>query len=191
MRPAGPFSPGPVPSSFHIAAASDADCDELAALVNSAYRGDTSRAGWTTEADLLDGQRTDPAALRAQIARPGHVILCLRADTAGPILACVSVHDVDDVRGRGVYFGMLTVRPDLQARGLGRALLDRIEQLARERGARQVTMTVIPLRQTLVAWYERRGFRRTGETRPFPYDQPAFGIPKRPDLTLAVFEKIL
>lgn len=178
-------------SSFHIAAASDADCDELAVLVNHAYRGDSSRAGWTTEADLLDGQRTDAAALRAQIAGPGHAILCLRAAAAGPILGCVAVHDIDDEGGRGVYFGMLTVRPDMQARGLGRALLDRIEELARERGARRVTMTVIPLRQTLVAWYERRGFRPRGDVRPFPYDQPAFGMPKRPDLTLAVFEKVL
>ena len=158
--------------------------------MNHAYRGDSSRAGWTTEADLLDGQRTDAAALRAQIAWPGHAILCLRA-AAGPILGCAAVHDIDDERSRGVYFGMLTVRPDMQARGLGRALLDRIEQLARERGATRVAMTVIPLRQTLVAWYERRGFRPTGEVRPFPCDQPAFGMPRRPDLTLAVYEKVL
>ncbi len=176
---------------MHVTEAGDADCDELAALVNAAYRGDSSRAGWTTETDLLDGQRTDPATLRAQIAEPGHTILCLRATAVGPILACAAVHDVDDERGRAVYFGMLTVRPALQARGLGRALLDRIERLGRDRGAGRVTMTVIPLRQELVAWYERRGFRRTGDVRAFPYDQPAFGIPKRPDLTLAVFEKIL
>jgi ribosomal protein S18 acetylase RimI-like enzyme len=128
--------------------------------------------------------------LREEIARPGHAILCLRERATGPILACVSIHDEDD--GRSLYFGMITVRPDLQARGFGRALLDRVEQLARARGARRVTMTVIPLRGPLVAWYERRGFHPTGEVRPFPYDDnQRFGVPKRPDLTLAVYEKRL
>jgi ribosomal protein S18 acetylase RimI-like enzyme len=170
------------------AIATDTDLDAIAALVNSAYRGDSSRAGWTTEADYLEGQRTDAERLREQLAAtPGAVMLLLR-DDEGALLGSVWL----EPRGVDVwYLGMFTVRPDLQARGLGRILLDASEQLAAARGARRMRISVIQLREPLIAWYERRGFRATGETVPFPYGDPRNGIPLRDDLQLLVFEKPL
>ena len=170
------------------AIATDTDLDEIAALVNSAYRGDSSRAGWTTEADYLEGQRTDAERLREQLAAtPGAVMLALRDDD-GTLLGCVWL----EPRGTEVwYLGMFTIRPDLQARGLGRSLLDESERFARARGARTMRISVIQLREPLIAWYERRGFRATGESVPFPYGDERNGIPLRNDLQLLVFEKPL
>jgi ribosomal protein S18 acetylase RimI-like enzyme len=170
------------------AIATDADLDAIAALVNSAYRGDSSRAGWTTEADYLEGQRTDAERLREQLAAtPGAVMLSFRDDD-GSLLGSVWL----EPRGTDAwYLGMFTIRPDLQARGLGRTLLAEAERFAKERGARRMRITVIQLREPLIAWYERRGFRATGEAVPFPYGDPRNGIPLRDDLQLLVFEKPL
>ena len=162
--------------------------DELAgvvALVNSAYRGDSARQGWANEADLLNGPRIDEATLRGDLGRAGARLLVLREDVAGEggaggLLGCVWVEPA----GEGVwYVGMLTVRPDLQDRGLGRAVLAGAEAFARERGARRVRMTVIGVRGTLIAWYGRRGYVGTGETQAFP------GEPERADLRFVVLEK--
>ena len=170
-----------------IAPAADADLEAIAALVNSAYRGESSRAGWTTEADYLDGQRTDAATLRADLAASsGALILALRDDVGGPILGTVWL---ERDTPQAWYLGMLTVKPDLQARQLGRALLAAAEAYAAERGGRTVEMTVINIRDTLIAWYERRGYARTGETRPFPSDTAKFGAPRRDDLAFVVLEK--
>jgi ribosomal protein S18 acetylase RimI-like enzyme len=158
----------------------------VAALVNSAYRGDSSRQGWTTEADLLGGQRTDPETLARDLARPGARILLLRG--AGELMGCVWLEPADR---DAWYVGMVTVRPDLQDRGLGRLLLDAAESEAAGEGARATRMTVISIRKELIAWYERRGYRLTGETRPFPYGDPLFGEPARDDLAFAVLEKAL
>jgi ribosomal protein S18 acetylase RimI-like enzyme len=170
------------------AIATDADLDAIAALVNSAYRGESSRTGWTTEADFLDGQRTDPERLRAELAaKPGAVLLALRDDD-GALIGSVWL----EPRGADAwYLGMFTIRPDLQSRGLGRTLLDEAERFARSRGARRMQMTVIQLRAPLIAWYERLGFRATGETVPFPYGDERSGIPLRDDLQLLLFEKRL
>jgi GNAT superfamily N-acetyltransferase len=171
-----------------VAIATDADLDAIAALVNSAYRGDSSRAGWTTEADYLEGQRTDAERLREQLAATtGAVMLTLRDDD-GTLLGTVWL----EPRGADVwYLGMFTVRPDLPARGLGRILLDASEQFATARGARRMRISVIQLRAPLIEWYERRGFRATGESVPFPYGDERNGIPLRNDLQLLVFEKPL
>ena len=168
--------------------AREADAAALVALVNSAYRGDPSRAGWTTEADLLGGQRTDEAALREFIAggaARGDAAMLLHEDAAGP-LACVQL----ERRGERAYLGMLTIRPTAQAAGLGRALLAAAERHARETwGSRAIVMTVIEQRDELIAWYERRGYARTGRFAPFPYGDTRFGEPKRPDLRFVVLEK--
>jgi len=166
------------------AIATDADLDAIAALVNSAYRGESSRAGWTTEADYLEGQRTDPERLRHELAgTPGAVLLTLRDDD-GALLGSVWL----EPRGAEVwYLGMFTIRPDLQARGLGRVLLEAAERFAMSRGARRMRITVIQLRAPLIAWYERRGFSATGESVPFPYGDERNGIPLRNDLQLLVF----
>ncbi|HEX5661672.1 MAG TPA: GNAT family N-acetyltransferase [Polyangiales bacterium] len=162
------------------------DVDEIVEMVESAYRGDGSRAGWTTEADLLDGQRTDAAAIteliRGQLTR---IVLALSAElTIGSVLLAEERN--------GVYLGMLTVRPNAQARGVGRALLAEVERIARsERLGRTIRMTVIGQRAELIAWYARRGYLPTGEHEPFPYGQPRFGLPRRDDLYFAVLEKKL
>jgi ribosomal protein S18 acetylase RimI-like enzyme len=158
--------------------------------VNSAYRGESSRQGWTTEADYLDGQRTDRATLTRDLAAtPGARLLTWRDTPEGPLLGSVWLEPVGD--GEAWYLGMLTVRPDLQDRGLGRALLAAAEAEAAAAGARRIRMTVVSIRDTLIAWYRRRGYAPTGEIRPFPYGDPLFGEPKRPDLEFVVLEKRL
>jgi len=170
-----------------IAPATAADVAALVALVNGAYRGEGSRRGWTTEADLLGGQRTDPEGIAALIDAPGHVILLLR-DPSG-LAACVLL---EEKPGRTCYLGMLTVRPDLQGGGIGRRLLAGAEAYARDRvGAVAMEMTVIDVRHELIAWYERRGYIRTGEERPFPYGDERFGLPQRGDLRFTVLRKEL
>lgn len=176
---------------FDIAPAQHPDLGEIVALVNSAYRGDSSRAGWTTEADLLDGQRVDLGMLRDALDA-GEVILCLREGAGRPILACVTLKpDGDRVSPDVWYLGMLTVAPGLQGGGIGKALLASAENFARERGARRMWMSVIQVRSELIAWYERRGYRKTGETGPFPYGNARFGVPRRPDLSFVFLEKEL
>jgi GNAT superfamily N-acetyltransferase len=174
-------------------AATAADVDAVVALVQSAYRGEASRAGWTTEADWIDGARTDAREVGGIIAAPDSLILVLDA-LSGPDEAPVLLASCQLARrSAGVaYFGMFAVRPGAQGRGTGRTLLAAAEAWARDEwGAHTMTMTVIDVRHELIAWYERQGYRRTGETEPFPYGQPAFGIPKVPGLRFAVLAKEL
>lgn len=170
---------------MQIRLASVVDVVDVVALVQSAYRGEVSRAGWTTEADLLDGQRTDPAALAALVADPAAQLLL--AVDGGEILGCCAIED----RGELWYFGTFAVRPVGQARGTGSALLAEAERLARAAGASTLELTVIHAREDLIAWYERRGYARTGETRPFPYGDQRFGLPRREDLVFVVLDKPL
>ncbi len=163
-----------------------ADVDAIVVLVTSAYRGEASRAGWTTEADLLDGNRIDPDVLRADIARDRSRVLL--ASQAGELVACAHVA-IEDGAG---YFGMFAVRPVLQGGGVGKAVLAEAERVARvDWGLPVMRMTVIDVREDLIAWYERRGYRRTGIKKPFPAVDPRFGIPKRDDLRFEVLEKPL
>jgi ribosomal protein S18 acetylase RimI-like enzyme len=161
-----------------------ADIPALHALIESAYRGESSRAGWTTEADLLDGQRTDPEDLADILADPAQALLTAWRD--GDLVGCILIAD----RGEGTgYFGMLSIRPTLQGGGLGRTLVGVAHAALAERfGARRVRISVLPQRETLIAWYERLGYQKTGETLPFPYGNPRFGLPKRDDLHFVVME---
>lgn len=173
--------------ALHFRTATAGDVDAIVALVESAYRGDASRAGWTTEADLLDGRRTGADDVLACIDRPRSVIL-LAEDDAGDMLACAHVADDD---GAG-YFGMFSVRPTLQGAGIGKRLLEHAERFVRERWSLPVMrMTVIDVRDELIAFYERRGYRRTGVVKPFPYGDERFGLPRRDDLRFEVLEKTL
>ncbi|MES2723913.1 MAG: GNAT family N-acetyltransferase [Pseudomonadota bacterium] len=169
--------------------ATTADLPAIVDLVNSAYRGETSRQGWTTEADYLEGQRTDLATLTRDLAdTPGAALFAWRDDPDTPLLGTVWLEPAET----GVwYLGMLTVRPDLQARRLGRTLLHAAEAVAERKGARRIRMTVVNIRDTLIAWYARRGYDPTGETRPFPYGDDRFGVPLRDDLAFVVLEKVL
>jgi GNAT superfamily N-acetyltransferase len=170
---------------FTITAATFADVAPLVALVNGAYRGESSRRGWTTEEHLVGGQRSDEAAIARDIGTRGQVILMLRQGST--LCGCVML---EDKPGRTCYLGLLTVRPDLQAGGIGRRLLTAGEAWAAEQfGSHYVEMTVVQLRPELIAWYERRGYRLTGEVRPFPYDDQRFGLPKRDDLRFVVLRR--
>jgi len=162
-----------------------ADIPALHQLIQSAYRGEASRAGWTTEADLLDGQRTDPDELADIIADPKQALLTAWRGDA--VVGCVLIAD----RGQGTgYFGMLSIRPTLQGGGLGRRLVEAAHAaLVGRFGARRVRISVFPQRETLIAWYERLGYRRTGDTLPFPYGHPRYGLPRRDDLYFVVMER--
>lgn len=167
-------------------AARPADVDALVALVQSAYRGDASRAGWTTEADLLDGQRTDPEGVGRTIADPNSRIVLAEID--GTLMACAHI----ECQPRGAYFGMFSVNPKSQGGGIGNQLIAECERIARDEWhCASVFMTVIRQRDELIAWYERRGYAKTGERKPFPYGDPRFGLPKRDDLEFIVLEKKL
>ena len=163
------------------------DAGALHALIERAYRGEASRAGWTTEADLLAGQRTDRAEIEDTLADPARRLLTAWRD--GDLIGCVLIAD----RGDGVgYLGMLSVEPTLQSAGVGGRLVEAAEEaLARLFNARRVRMQVIRQREALIAWYERRGYARMGETAPFPYDNARFGLPLRDDLEFIILEKPL
>lgn len=169
--------------SFRRACAHEAEL--IAKLVNSAYRGDSSRAGWTTEADLLDGQRTDEQEIQRLIQDETSIILlCLNN---GEVIGSVLLQKKEEA----AYLGMFVVKPELQGSGIGKRFLCEAEQFAqREWGIRKITMTVITRLQELIAFYQRRGYRRTGEVLPFP-DDPAAGIPLVQGLQFEILEKDL
>jgi len=172
-------------SELRFRLANRADVPHIVALVHSAYRGDHSRLGWTTEADLLDGQRTDPEEVEALIDAADSQLLV--AERAGELVGNVLISR----QGDAAYVGMLAVRPELQAQGIARALLHEVEGRVLAERLGRIEMTVIAQRPELIAWYERRGYRDTGLTRPFPYGDERFGLPRRPDLFFRVLEKAL
>lgn len=173
---------------LRLRAATPDDVPALVALVTRCYRGDASRAGWTTEADLLDGNRIDPEVLRGDIARKdSRVVIVDDAEGATPV-ACAHVCRDGDAG----YFGMFAVAPECQRSGLGGRVLAACEAIARDEwGLPRMRMAVIDLRSELIAWYQRRGYVRTGRHQPFPYGDPRFGLPKRDDLRFEVLEKDL
>ncbi|MFH9938309.1 GNAT family N-acetyltransferase [Streptomyces murinus] len=166
--------------------ATDADVDALVVLIESAYRGDASRAGWTTEADILEGQRTDPEGVLEVIKSTDSRLLTVERD--GLVVACCQLEH----RGDHAYFGMFAVSPTLQGEGLGKIVIAEAERQARAAwGISEMHMTVISVREDLIAWYERRGYRRTGQMSPFPYGDERFGIPRRADLQFELLVKKL
>jgi ribosomal protein S18 acetylase RimI-like enzyme len=150
------------------------DVPELVLLINSSYRGESSKKGWTTEANLIGGQRIDDHSLAEQMADPNAVIL-KNTNDKGKITGCVYLQK----RGDKLYLGMLTVSPVLQANGLGRQLLQAAEEYARSINYHTITMTVITTRTELLEWYERRGYSKTGEVIPLVITEK-FGILKKP-----------
>jgi len=162
------------------------DVPTLHALVERAYRGNAARAGWTHEADLLDGQRSDLPSLTALVGEPRHRFLL--AFQGGTLVGSVALLPP----GPGLaHLGMLAVDPTRQGGGLGKRLIDFAEGEAAEAHAHAVEMTVIRQRPELIGWYARRGYHPTGEERPFPHDDARFGLPRRRDLAFVVLEKPL
>jgi ribosomal protein S18 acetylase RimI-like enzyme len=164
----------------------EADYPAIIDLVNLAYRGTGPSASWNIE-NFIEGQRLNESLLREELATKTQAhLLTYRDGPDGPLLGTVLL----DPRPGGVwYLGLLTIRPDLQRRKLGRTLLAAAEDFAKQRGALRIQMTVVNVRDILIAWYERRGYRATGESRPFPYGDERFGRPLRDDLHFVVLEK--
>ncbi len=164
------------------------DVGAITELVNSAYRGESSQAGWTTEANILGGQRTDAEAIAGMVAANGQAKeqTILVYEERGKVCACVYLKQ----KGSTAYLGMLTVSPKLQAGGIGRVLLVGGENWAKTNWQSvRIEMTVIESRLELIAWYERRGYLRTPKREPFPSHDPRFGVPLVENLMFIVLEK--
>ena len=167
----------------------DDDIPAIVALINRAYRGSGSTAAWNSEAGYISGDRTTSDLLRAEmLAKPEASLLKWVDAQAGGLLGCVWLEPLGDEKW---YLGSLATDPDRQNTGLGRDVLDAAELWMRERGGTRVRITVVNVRETLIAWYLRRGYHLTGETEPFPYDDNRFGTPLRDDLQFVVLEKVL
>lgn len=161
-----------MPDSVTIRVATRDDLPALHPVIERAYRGETARGGWTHEADLIEGPRTDISTLIAIVEDPAQRLLIALKDEA--TLGCVQVSD----RGDGLaYLGLLCIDPGLQAGGYGKQLVTAAEETARDAfHARRMEMTVIDVRRKLIEFYERRGYRISGEKRdfPIPLDPPLF-----------------
>ena len=165
----------------------EADYAAIIDLANVAYRGTGPAASWNVEHGILEGQRMNESLLREELAEaPAGHLLTYRDELDGPLLGTVWLTP----KGENVwYLGLLTVRPDLQNRQLGRSLLAAAEDFVKAHGGRRIRMSVLHVREALIAWYERRGYRASGETQPFPYGDDRFGKPLRDDLYFVVLEK--
>jgi ribosomal protein S18 acetylase RimI-like enzyme len=173
--------------SILLIAAAEADYPAIVSLANRAYRGTGAEASWNVE-NVIEGQRLDESLLREDLAaKPNAQLLLWRAED-NALLGCVWL---EPVQAGAWYLGLLAVDPRLQKQQLGRRLLAAAENHARQRGAIRIRMTVVNLRDTLIAWYQRRGYQLTGETEPFPYGDDRFGRPLRDDLHFVVLEKLL
>lgn len=152
-------------SDPHISLATPADVKDLVALMNSAYRGESSKKGWTTEAHLIGGEvRTDEADVQSVLSLPGSVFLTYRE--SGKLIGCVNLQE----KGERVYLGMFSVSPELQGGGIGRKLMEAADEHAKALGVKAIYMSVISARTDLIAWYERRGYHDTGKRVPFHED---------------------
>ena len=174
--------------SVVTAAAMPVDAVALTDLINSSYRAQGKDAGWTHEVSLLGGARTDTTALLSLFAKREATILLFRRKSDAKLVGCISIELLEPA---DCYLPLLAIDPEQQASGYGRRLLTEAEAFACMHGARTARMTVIRQRENLIAWYERRGYRRTGEILPFPYEDPSVGTPLRDDLQLVVLQKVL
>ncbi len=175
-----------VSTLFNFRLADQKDINHIVALVDSAYRGEKSKQGWTTESHFINGQRTDAEEVRSLMCRENSVlILCFDNDE---LLATIQIQKTGDV----CYLGMFAVQPQRQSSGIGSLLLEQAENYAQQQWkCRVMRMLVISIRQELIDWYRRKGYRPTGEKQRFPYHEPRFGLPARDDLMLDTYEKEL
>ena len=166
-----------------IITATPDDIPALVSLLNSTFRGDASKKGWTTEADLLKGDlRTDEVTLAKLMQTPGAVFLKY-VNEDNNIDGCIFLEKKDS----RLYLGMLSVSAMIQAKGIGKQLMAAATEHAVRHQCSSIFMRVISVRRELIAWYERQGYINTGKTEPFPTDQ-RFGIPTQP-LEFIIMEK--
>lgn len=178
-------------NKFTLKTIQASEVSEVVRLVNSAYRGDSSKEGWTTEAAYLDGQRTDELTLLEEIKDPKKNLFCLRQENSNEIIGTVLLEKFQDSLGAGCYLGMLTVRPNLQNAGAGKWLMLEVERIVKSWNISRITLGVLNPREELMGWYERRGFHKNGVIEEFPYGQEQFGLPKIKDLHFVMFEKTI
>jgi len=163
--------------------ANEKDIPALVALLDSAYRGEASKQGWTSEADLFIGEkRTDEATVTELMKRPGAVFLKYMNDE-DVIEGCVLLHKKEN----RLYLGMFSVSPSAQGKGIGKKILVAADEYARDQNCSSIYMTVITVRKELIAWYEKNGYSKTGSTVPFPVDE-RYGVPTQ-QLEMLVLEK--
>ena len=168
-----------------ILIADEKDISSLVALMDRAYRGENSKQGWTSEADLFIGNmRTDETTVANLIKKPGSVFLKYLNEEK-ILEGCVFLHKKDN----RIYLGMLSVSPSAQGKGIGKKLLAAADHYAKEHNCSSIYMTVITVREELIAWYERNGYQKTGKVLPFPVDE-RYGIPTQ-SLEMLVLEKYL
>ncbi len=169
--------------------AAEADFPAIIDLVNAAYRGHGAVESWNIESGIIEGTRLTDSLLREDLAAKPHAHFLVHRDLwGGAIIGTVWLEPVDEDVW---YLGLFTIDPTLQKQHLGRALLSAAEDFAKERGARTIRMGVFNVRDALIAWYERRGYQRTGKTEPYPYGDNRFGTPLRDDLNFVILEKQL
>ena len=172
---------------MHLEYPAEADYPAIINLVNAAYRGHGAVESWNIESGIIEGTRLTDSLLKEDLAAKPHAhFLVTRAPDSGAIIGTVWLEPVDD---NAWYLGLFTVDPPLQKQHLGRALLSAAEDFAKTHGARSIRMGVLNVRDALIAWYERRGYNRTGKTEPFPYGDDRFGKPLRENLVFAILEK--
>jgi ribosomal protein S18 acetylase RimI-like enzyme len=172
----------------------EADYPAIVTLANLAYRGTGGNTGsgsgtasWNVETGIIEGTRLTESLLREEVAaKADGFLLTVKDEQAETLLGTVRLDPKPDALW---HLSLLAVRPDMQAKQLGRAILEAAECFAKERGARRIRMTVLHVRDRLIAWYVRRGYHLTGESEPFPYGDERFGRPLRNDLHFVVLEK--
>ncbi|MGA7245793.1 MAG: GNAT family N-acetyltransferase [Terracidiphilus sp.] len=165
----------------------EADFPAIIELVNAAYRGHGDVESWNIESGIIEGTRLTDSLLREDLAAKPHAHFLVHRDLwSGAIIGTVWLEPVDEDVW---YLGLFTIDPALQKQHLGRGLLSAAEDFAKQRGARTIRMGVLNVRDALIAWYERRGYQRTGKTEPYPYGDNRFGTPLRDDLAFVILEK--
>ncbi len=177
---------------MEIRLAQAADAAAIAGLINSAYRGESSRAGWTTEADLIDGLRTTTQEITQLIQQP-HLFILIGEQTTGdidqPVVATICCEYLQEDGQYKAKLGMIAVKPTMQNQGIGKQMILAAEAHALKQWPIDMyCMTVVTARDTLIAFYQRLGYQPTGLIRPFPYASDLWQV-KVDGLQFEYFEK--
>lgn len=157
--------------------------------MHRAYRGTGEAPGWTSEDGYITGDRISAATLRAEMAEKPDALFLQWVE--GPNLGPLGSVCLEPVHPETWYLGSLAIDSKVQNSGLGKKLLYTAGEWIRERGGTKVRMSVVNVRDTLISWYCRHGYKLTGEAEPFPYSDNRFGVPTRDVLHFVILEKII